>query len=134
MWSWAVLAKYWALQLPGTALLVVVLRGLGEHFAWPQWIVWTIAGIWVAKDAMLYPFLWRSYDPADPAAMPYSIEGAKGVALERIDPSGLVRIWGELWRAELSRGARAIEEGEPVHVLGRQGLTLLIAPEGKLRE
>src|SRR5918996_1905692 len=116
MWSGVVLAKYWALQLPATALVIVVLLGVGDRLAWPQWIVWTIVAVWVAKDAILYPFLWRSYDPSDPAALPYPMEGAKGVAIDRIDPSGLVRIWGEPWRAELSRGARRIEEGETVQV------------------
>ena len=129
MWSGVVLAKYWALQLPATALVIVVLLGVGDRLAWPQWIVWMIVAVWVAKDAILYPFLWRSYDPSDPAALPYPMEGAKGVAIDRIDPSGLVRIWGEVWRAELSRGARRIEEGETVQVNARDGLTLLVAPE-----
>lgn len=130
MWSGMVLTKYWALQLPATALVIVVLLAVGDRLAWPQWIVWTIVAVWVAKDAILYPFLWRSYDPSDPAALPYPVEGAKGVAIDRIDPSGLVRIWGELWRAELSRGARRIEEGETVQVNARHGLTLLVEPAG----
>jgi membrane protein implicated in regulation of membrane protease activity len=130
MWSRPVLAKYWALQLPGTVLLLLVLLEVGQHLAWPEWIMWTIVAVWVAKDAILYPFLWRAYDPSDPAALPYPMQGTKGVAIDRIDPCGLVRIWGELWRAELSRGARRIEEGETVHVKARHGLTLLVEPEG----
>jgi membrane-bound ClpP family serine protease len=129
MWSRGVLAKYWALQLPATALLIVVLLGAAERFAWPQWVVWTIVVLWVAKDALLYPLLWRSYDPSDPAALPYPIESAKGIALGSIDPSGLVRVWGEVWSAELARGARRIEKGETVRVNTRQGLTLLVEPQ-----
>jgi membrane protein implicated in regulation of membrane protease activity len=131
MWSGVVLAKYWALQLPATALVIVVLLAFSNHLAWPQWVVWTIVAVWVIKDAVLYPFVWRSYDPCDPAALPYPIEGAKGVAIDRIDPSGRVRIWGELWRAELSPGARRIEQGETVQVNARHGLTLLVEPEGR---
>jgi membrane protein implicated in regulation of membrane protease activity len=126
MWSGVVLAKYWALQLPATALLIVVLLGVADFFVWPQWVVWTIVALWVAKDAILYPLVWRSYDPSDSAALPYSTEGASAVAIERIDPSGRVRIWGELWHAELSRGARRIEKGETVRVNARHGLTLLV--------
>jgi membrane protein implicated in regulation of membrane protease activity len=129
MWSALVLAKYWALQLPGTALVIVVLLGVGERLVWPQWIVWTIVAMWIAKDAILYPFVWRSYDPSDPAALPYPVKGAKGIAINCIDPSGLVRIWGELWRAELSSGARRIEQGETVQVNARDGLTLLVEAE-----
>ena len=134
MWSGVVLAKYWALQLPATALVIVVLLGVGDRLAWPQWIVWMIVAVWVAKDAILYPFLWRSYDPSDPAALPYPMQGTKGVAIDRIDPSGRVRIWGELWRAELSHGAGRIEEGQMVQVKARHGLTLLVEPAGGRKE
>jgi len=128
MWSGVVLAKYWALQLPGTALLIVIVLAVGEHFAWPQWIVWATVAAWVAKDALLYPLLWRAYDPSDPTAFPYPLESARGVALTRVDPTGRVRIWGELWRAELACGARPIEKGETVQVVSRDGLTLLVEP------
>jgi membrane protein implicated in regulation of membrane protease activity len=129
MWSGWVLAKYWALQLPATAIVIVVLLALDDALGWPQWIVWTIVAVWVAKDAILYPFVWRAYDPGYPAALPYRMEGAKGVALDRIDPSGPVRVSGELWRAELMHGARRIEGGEAVRVRARHGLTLLVEPE-----
>lgn len=128
MWSSPVLAKYWAMQLPATVIVIVILLAVESGLGWPQWIVWTMVVMWVAKDAILYPFVWRSYDPGYPTALPYPTEGAKGVAVDRIDPSGLVRISGELWRAELARGARRIEEGEPVRVKARQGLTLLVEP------
>lgn len=128
MWSGRVLAKYWALQLPGTALATLILLAVDDSLGWPQWVAWTIVALWVLKDAILYPFLWRAYDPSDPAALPYPMEGAKGFAIERIDPRGVVRISGELWRAELSHGARRIERGETVHVDARQGLTLLVEP------
>lgn len=133
MWSGRVLAKYWALQLPGTLLLIVVLLAVEDGLALPQWMPWTIVALWVAADAILYPFLWRAYDPVDPAALPYPMQGTKGVAIDRLDPSGLVRVWGELWRAELSRGARRIEEGETVRVTARHGLTLLVEPDGQTR-
>ena len=129
MWAGMVLAKYWALQVPATAVVIVVLLGLAERLVWPPWIVWTVVAVWVAKDAILYPFLWRSYDPSDPSALPYPMQGARGVAIYCIDSCGFVLIWGELWRAELSRGARPIQEGETVRVNARNGLTLLVEPE-----
>jgi membrane protein implicated in regulation of membrane protease activity len=132
MWSGRVLAKYWALQLPGTVLVIAVLLAFEDDLAWPRWLVWTIAAAWVAKDAILYPFVWRSYDPREPARFPYPMEGAKAVAVERIDPRGRVRISGELWRAELAPGARPIEEGETVKVDARRRFTLLVEPEKDL--
>jgi membrane protein implicated in regulation of membrane protease activity len=128
-WTRAVLTRYWAIQLPSTALAVAILLLFQSHLAWPQWIVWTLVALWVAKDAVLYPFVWRAYDPDPADALPYPIEGARGTAIERIAPSGQVRVWGELWRAELAQGARGIEQGETVKVDGRRGLTLLVHPD-----
>jgi membrane-bound ClpP family serine protease len=124
MWSGRVLAKYWALQLPGTALLVATLLFVEDDLAWPPWLVWTIVAAWVAKDAILYPFVWRSYAGGS-ARLPYPMAG---VAVERIDPHGLIRSSGELWRAELAPGARPIEEGETVKVSARRRFTLLVEP------
>jgi len=129
MWSGQVLAKYWALQLPATAIVIVVLILTEEALGLPRWAFWTIVVAWVSKDAVLYPLVWRSYDPGYPAIGPYRMEGAPGVAVGRIDPSGLVIVSGELWRAELVQGARSIEEGESVRVQARHGLTLLVEPE-----
>ena len=128
MWSGKLLAKYWAIQLPGTVIVIVVLLAAEDSLGWPKWIVWTITAIWVAKDALLYPFVWRAYDPGYPTAS-LRMEGAKGMAVDRIAPCGRVRIAGVLWRAELAHGARGIEEGEAVRVKARRGLTLLVEPE-----
>lgn len=113
-------------------LVVAVLLFVEDRLGWPQWVVWTMVAAWIAKDAILYPFVWRAYDPSDPATLPYTIEGARGVAINRIDPSGLVRVWGEVWCAELSRGARRVEVGEAVQVKSRRGLTLVVEPEAKM--
>lgn len=128
-WSWPVLAKYWACQLPATAIVVVVLVFLRQNFALPYWAVWSAVAAWVFKDALLYHLLWRSYDPDYPAAGPYRMEGAQGRAVERIDPAGAVMVSGEFWRAELAEGARHIEKGERVRVHRRSGLTLYVKSE-----
>lgn len=124
MWSGRVLAKYWALQLPATVLVVAALLVFEDDLGWPRWLVWTIVAAWVAKDVVLYPFVWRSYAGAS-ASLPFPVAG---VALERIDPRGLIRSSGELWRAELAPGARPIEEGETVRVVARRRFTLLVEP------
>lgn len=129
MWSGRVLMKYWALQLPGTVLVIAVLLAVEDLLAWPQWLVWAVAVAWVGKDAILYPLVWRSYDAGAPARLPYPVDGTLGVAFERIAPRGHVRSAGELWRAELSPGARAIEAGETVRINGRRRFTLLVEPQ-----
>ena len=51
--------------------------------------------------------------------------GARAVALERLAPSGQVRIGGELWNAE---SGSAVEAGSEVVVTGVEGLTLKVRP------
>lgn len=129
MWMGQVLVKYWAFQLPATVIVVAILLLVERGFGLSSWVVWVGAVVWVFKDALLYPLVWRSYDPGYPAAGPYRLEGAYGRAVERIDPAGVVIVSGEFWRAELAQGARDIEEGERVRVHGRHGLTLVVEPE-----
>ena len=130
LWNARVLLRYWLLQLPATALLVVVLVLLRDRLSIPDWGLGTIVAIWVAKDALLYPLVWRSYDVAYPATA-HSLEGAHGVATERIDSTGYVRVRGELWRAELTEGAPPINKGERVLVETRQNFILLVRPRDK---
>ena len=54
--------------------------------------------------------------------------GRVGVALGAIDPTGQVRISGEIWQAEAAPGFGAIPRGEPVQVIDVNGLTLTVAP------
>jgi membrane protein implicated in regulation of membrane protease activity len=133
MWSAQVLGKYWLLQLPEIALLVVVLLLMHDWLEFPAWLTWSLVGLWVAKDAAQYPFVWRSYDPGYPATL-HSLDGTHGVATERLDPSGYVRVRGELWRAELALEARPVDKGEPVRVDATRGLTLIVAAVGDMRE
>ena len=52
--------------------------------------------------------------------------GLRGIAKERIDPSGYIIVRGELWQARLIENGVAIEKGENVLVKVREGLTLRI--------
>lgn len=125
LWSARVLGKYWALQIPGTVLLVVILHLLQDRLGLSTWLLWGIVGFWVGKDVALYPLVWRSYDPGYPATL-HSLDGARGVATERLNPSGYVRVRGELWRARLAHGTRPVNKGEPVQVQVTRGLTLIV--------
>jgi membrane protein implicated in regulation of membrane protease activity len=127
MWSARVLAKYWALQLPATALLIAVLYLLQHRLGIATWLLWCVVGLWTVKDACLYPFLWRAYDP-DPVDAAFSLDGARGIATERLDPSGYVHVRGELWRAELMQGVSPVDRGTRVRVQKMRGLTLVVEP------
>ena len=123
-----VLLKYWVLQLPGVALLVLILILVRRWVDIPTWAVWGIVGLWVAKDVILFPFVWRSYDwgrPEDANPM----FGARGIARDRLAPSGYIRVRGELWHAEVVANGPTIEKGAMVRVLGIRGLTLIVKPD-----
>jgi membrane-bound ClpP family serine protease len=120
-----VVAKYFILQLPSLLFLITILLVLRQWEVIPSWVFWTIIAAWIVKDALLFPFVWRAYDPdASHAANP--LIGAEGVAMERLHPSGYIRVRGELWRAELEEGEPAVEKGKTVLVREIHGLTLRV--------
>ena len=55
--------------------------------------------------------------------------GERAIVRERLAPSGYVKVRGELWRAEKSGDGPAIESGQPVRVVKREGLTLFVEEE-----
>jgi membrane-bound ClpP family serine protease len=80
--------------------------------------------LWIIKDVILFPFVWRAYEKN----IPNSIIGSTGVAVDQLSPSGYVRINGELWRAKVIENDSIIEKGETVVVKGLDGLTLTVLP------
>jgi membrane-bound serine protease (ClpP class) len=55
--------------------------------------------------------------------------GARGIAQERLAPSGYVLVGRELWRAEMMEPGSAVEKGEAVRVREIKGLTLMVERE-----
>jgi membrane-bound ClpP family serine protease len=127
-WSWRILLKYFLLQFPALALAVVVLVFIQRWIALPPWLFWGIIAAWIAKDAALFPFVWRSYAPAPPTPVNTPI-GEVGVTRERLAPTGYIRVRGTLWRAELAGGGPPLESGKTVRIQERRGLTLIVVPE-----
>lgn len=126
-WSTRILLRYTLLQLPALALLVLILIFVQRWVDLPTWIVWGSIAIWVTKDAILYPFVWRAYDWDRPEG-PNSMVGARGTAKDRLAPSGYVQVRGELWKAKLMEGSPPVERGEAVRVRQTRGLTLFVQP------
>lgn len=59
------------------------------------------------------------YDPAQQS-------GAAAIAITDINPTGQVRYQGQVWSAELERGAPPVRAQERVHVVRREGLRLIV--------
>lgn len=120
--------RYVLFQLPGVVALILLLFVLEKWVDLPIWAMWGSIAAWIAKDILLFPFVWRSYRP--PSAEDDRLLGESGICRERLQPSGYVFVRGELWKAELrgGSGARPVEEGESVVVVGRHGLRLIVVP------
>lgn len=125
-----VVLKYSLLQIPGTILLILILILLERWVPLSDWLFWTIVCVWIAKEVILFPFVWEAYDSRG-AGKSGDMIGQRGIAEERLSPSGYVRVRGELWRAEIGDGGAPVERGEVVKVLDIQGLTLHVERDGQ---
>jgi membrane-bound ClpP family serine protease len=123
-WSKRAVIKYVLLQIPGAALLLAVLVYFRERMGLAWWVVVLITALWIVKDIVLFPFVWRAYEFGKKENDP--LIGAIGIAEEPLQPSGYVKVRGELWRARLTDSSSSVEEGGPVRVAGREGLTLSV--------
>jgi membrane protein implicated in regulation of membrane protease activity len=119
---------YLLLQIPDTALAVVVL------FVLHQWAglstAWALAlfGLWTLKNVLGYALLRDAFAPSR-ATGPEALHGRAVPVVETLAPRGRVRVDGELWWAEIPSEAEAIPPGSRVIVRGCRGLTLLVEPE-----
>ncbi|HON37838.1 MAG: NfeD family protein [Desulfomonilia bacterium] len=125
-----VILRYAILQIIGLFVFVIVLLFVRTWLiAFPLWLFWLLIVLWVAKDVALYPLVWRAYDTGSCREQGSPV-GLYGVARDRLDPSGYIEVRGELWKAEILKGADAVEKGQEVRVTGRTGLTLSVEPAG----
>jgi len=54
------------------------------------------------------------------------MEGARGIAINDLHPSGYVEVGAERWQAEVVEGSPFIKRGQRVKVREIRGLTLLV--------
>lgn len=128
-WSTGTILKYTSLQFPSWLLLVLLLLLVDRWIDISPWTMAAVIALWIGKDIVMFPFVWRAYDPNPSRTAVYGMIGEKAIVKERLSPTGYVQVRGELWRAELPPGATAVEKGQTVRVLEVKGLTLLVQPE-----
>jgi|SoiMethySBSTD1v2_1073268.scaffolds.fasta_scaffold312925_2 membrane protein implicated in regulation of membrane protease activity len=117
--------RYVALEAPGWVLAGWLAWWLAAKAVVPPWLAALGWSLFVLKDFALYPWLRDAYAVGDPDAATLLV-GRTGLARERIDPSGYVRVGAELWRAELAPGCAAVDAGASVRVRAVRGLTLIV--------
>ena len=118
--------RYWLFQLPGWIVTAAVLYGFHQWFELPVWAAGAIMILLVVKDAVLFPFLRHAYD-ADVKTGVEQLVGHSAVTQEDLNPHGLIRIRGELWRARLGDPRQTAPAGSIVRVESGKGLTLIVS-------
>jgi membrane-bound ClpP family serine protease len=122
-----IVKRYALFQIPDIVILVLIL------FVLHQWVrlslesVIGLGSLWMVKYVLVFGFVWRAYDKPSPGDVT-SLIGTQGIAEELLDPSGYIRVHGELWRAEVIGKTMAIEKGQAVLIERAYGLTLLVKP------
>ena len=124
-WSVRIMQRYMLLQTPGVLILILVLILARQWINLSTLFICGLVVLWVTKDLILFPFLWRAYDWDQQNPM----IGTRGIAREHLTPSGYVHAHGELWQAEVMKGYPPIDKGETVRIRGINGLTLLVQPD-----
>lgn len=117
--------RYGLLMIPGTVVLVLILIVIQQWISIPSWLFWSIIGAWLAKDMIMFPYVWRAHD-MDRSGISRSMIGERGIVKKRLDPSGYIQIGGELWRAESVEAGLPIEIGHVVQVIKMEGLKLFV--------
>lgn len=127
-WSRQAVVRYVLLQIPAALLAGLALALIHRWTGLSAWIAWLLLGLWVAKDVVLFFFVWPAYEGGRKADDAF-LQGAQAVARDRLDPSGTVRLHGQIWKARVDEGSSPVEPGEMVTVLGREGLRLRVRSE-----
>jgi membrane protein implicated in regulation of membrane protease activity len=117
--------RYILLNIPGLTAVILILIIIQHWVVLPLWLFWSVIVVWIVKDAVLFPFVWRAYDWERPGRS-HAMIGKCGIARERLAPSGYVRFHGELWRAEIIGDGPPVEIGRSVRVVKMDGLTLFV--------
>jgi len=116
-----IVLRYTLLQIPELILLIIVLIWLDLGFI----LSTGIFILWLAKDIILFFFVWQAYDWQNKGKYINLPEG-EAEAVENLHPEGYVEVQGELWRARIKENTRPVAKGEKVKICDRRGLTLIV--------
>lgn len=126
--SRAVFLRYILMSLPSLAGFIMVLVILQWWAEFPGWLFWVLIGCWIIKDVILFPFVWRAYEPNE-KSLTGALVGECGIVKKRLAPIGYVQVRGELWRAERIEKGPPLEVGRLVRIHKMEGLTLHVVPD-----
>lgn len=112
----------------GVVMLLVGSRrfyGDGQHVGWVPMLL-VVAGVTLFMVAGMTAMVRARF--STPTIGRESMIGEMGLATADVDPDGMVRVRGALWRARTNR-ATPIRSGDAVRVVSIDGLLLEVEPE-----
>src|SRR4030067_1471733 len=92
-----IVLRYALYQIPDMAILVSILFVLHQWVSLSLGLFIGLVSLWMVKYVLVFSFVWRAYDKPRPEDVT-SLIGTQGIAEELLDPSGYIRVHGELWR------------------------------------
>ncbi len=117
--------RYLLFQIPGWILGAIILFVFREWIGLPLWGSVLLYSLYVGKDFVLYPFLSVAYQAGAKTGAEQFI-GEIATVKTKLDLDGYVRVRGELWKARLTPGSAAIEQGAQVRVEAVHRMTLIV--------
>lgn len=121
------LLYYWLLQIPGL-MVVGLVSAVLVTFEWIS--VLTAMGIgaaWLIKDAIMYPFVKRAFEPTNPGdSGPAGLVGRIGTTTRELAPAGFIRVRGELWQAEHVESDQSLPADCAVQIVEARGMVLIV--------
>ncbi len=121
------IARYTLFQIPDLILLCLGLAAAVRWWDLPVLAAYALVALWIAKDVIMYPILRFAYESGGSGGV-YEIQGALGVVVQSLVPSGSVRLGSELWKAELMTGSGPVSVGSAIRVVEVRDLTVLVEP------
>ena len=141
LWRWlwlglAVLLGIGEVVTAGCVLLPFVIGGgAAAVVSWlglsilAQWLVFF--GVSLLSWAVLHRYIKTQDADGQPQVGANRWIGATGLVLEEVDQisgRGMVRIFGEEWRATVEAGQENIPTGDTIEVIGVEGTKLIVVP------
>jgi membrane protein implicated in regulation of membrane protease activity len=126
-------AKYLLVEVPEWVLAALIAVLLHRWLGLSPVAAALLLALWIGKDLFLYrsvrdAYVARGKSPRE------ELLGQTGVVVKPLRPMGVVRIGGELWRAESASPGVGIPRGRRVRIEGVRGLVLTVAEERLPRE
>lgn len=118
--------RYILLQIPELILLIIAMIICGKFINIPTWVPITVISIWIVKDILLFPKVWKAYQTNHQTPVEKLI-GMNGIAMDNLNPNGYVKVNGELWKAKISDTKLPVEKGDKIKVIDARGMQLIVS-------